>query len=51
MLFFFLVSHMTELLEIRADDPKMHVLLIPGNPGKFGFLFFCCWFCWFSFEN
>ncbi|XP_030927514.1 lipid droplet-associated hydrolase-like [Quercus lobata] len=26
-------SHMTELLEIRADDPKMHVLLIPGNPG------------------
>ncbi|KAL4605984.1 hypothetical protein ACB092_09G069700 [Castanea dentata] len=26
-------SHLTELLEIRADDPKMHVLLIPGNPG------------------
>ncbi|XP_059462598.1 uncharacterized protein LOC132191540 [Corylus avellana] len=26
-------SYTTELLEIRADDPKMNVLFIPGNPG------------------
>lgn len=26
-------SYTTELLEIRADDPKFHVLFIPGNPG------------------
>ena len=36
-----LVSYNTELLEIRADDPKMHVLFIPGNPGKFGFILLC----------
>jgi uncharacterized membrane protein YccF (DUF307 family) len=40
-LFFGLVSYNTELLEIRADDPKMHVLFIPGNPGKFGFILLC----------
>lgn len=39
--FFGLVSYTTELLEIHADDPKMHVLFIPGNPGKFGFILFC----------
>jgi hypothetical protein len=37
----FLVSYTTELLEIRADDPKIHVLFIPGNPGEFGFIFVC----------
>ncbi|XP_042515879.1 lipid droplet-associated hydrolase [Macadamia integrifolia] len=26
-------SHMTELLELRAEDPSFHVLFIPGNPG------------------
>ncbi|KAE8098622.1 hypothetical protein FH972_016668 [Carpinus fangiana] len=30
-------SYTTELLEIRADDPKMHVLFIPGNPGVVAF--------------
>lgn len=30
-------SHTTELLEIRADDPKMHLLFIPGNPGVVAF--------------
>ncbi|KAJ8899125.1 hypothetical protein K2173_010571 [Erythroxylum novogranatense] len=30
-------SYTTELLEIRADDPKLHVLLIPGNPGVIAF--------------
>lgn len=35
----FLVSYTTELLEIRADDPKFHVLFIPGNPGEFCFIF------------
>ena len=39
--FFGLVSYTTELLEIHADDPKLHVLFIPGNPGKFGFILFC----------
>ncbi|XP_043725149.1 lipid droplet-associated hydrolase isoform X1 [Telopea speciosissima] len=26
-------SHVTELLELRAEDPSLHVLFIPGNPG------------------
>ncbi|KAK6944092.1 Lipid droplet-associated hydrolase, partial [Dillenia turbinata] len=26
-------SHKTELLEIHSDDPKLHVLFVPGNPG------------------
>ncbi|XP_054803302.1 uncharacterized protein LOC129306639 isoform X2 [Prosopis cineraria] len=26
-------GYTTELLEIHADDPSFHVLLIPGNPG------------------
>lgn len=26
-----------ELLEIRAEDPKLHVLVIPGNPGIVSF--------------
>ncbi|CAK7341973.1 unnamed protein product [Dovyalis caffra] len=30
-------SHTTELLEIGADDPKLHVLFIPGNPGIIAF--------------
>ncbi|KAG6640645.1 lipid droplet-associated hydrolase isoform X4 [Carya illinoinensis] len=30
-------GYMTELLEIRADDPKLHVLFIPGNPGIVAF--------------
>ncbi|KAJ4979606.1 hypothetical protein NE237_010386 [Protea cynaroides] len=25
--------HTTELLELRAEDPSLHVLFIPGNPG------------------
>ena len=41
MSFFGLVSYTTELLEIHADDPQMHVLFIPGNPGKFGFVPSC----------
>ncbi|KAK4272688.1 hypothetical protein QN277_021207 [Acacia crassicarpa] len=30
-------SYTTELLEIRAEDPSFHVLLIPGNPGVVAF--------------
>ncbi|KAK4582692.1 hypothetical protein RGQ29_025752 [Quercus rubra] len=30
-------SYTTELLEIHADDPQMHVLFIPGNPGVVAF--------------
>ncbi|KAL5538156.1 hypothetical protein UlMin_042808 [Ulmus minor] len=30
-------SCITELLEIRADEPKFHVLVIPGNPGVASF--------------
>ncbi|WCJ34219.1 Lipid droplet-associated hydrolase [Euphorbia peplus] len=30
-------SHPTELLEIHADNPKFHVLFIPGNPGFISF--------------
>ncbi|MCL7033565.1 hypothetical protein MKW94_007758, partial [Papaver nudicaule] len=26
-------SHMTELLELRAEKPSLHVVIIPGNPG------------------
>ncbi|OVA07111.1 Protein of unknown function DUF2305 [Macleaya cordata] len=26
-------SSMTELLELKAENPSLHVLLIPGNPG------------------
>ncbi|KAK9921412.1 hypothetical protein M0R45_029922 [Rubus argutus] len=26
-------SYTTEIMEIRADNPRLHVLLIPGNPG------------------
>ncbi|KAK6942551.1 Lipid droplet-associated hydrolase [Dillenia turbinata] len=26
-------SHKTELLEIRSNDPKLHILFVPGNPG------------------
>ncbi|CAB4287078.1 unnamed protein product [Prunus armeniaca] len=26
-------SYATEILEIRADDPTLHVVVIPGNPG------------------
>lgn len=29
-----IISYTSELLEFRADDPKIHVLFIPGNPGK-----------------
>ncbi|XP_050227035.1 uncharacterized protein LOC126676791 [Mercurialis annua] len=29
-------SYTTELLEIEADDPQLHVLFIPGNPGVIG---------------
>lgn len=31
-------SYTTELLEIQAGDPKVHVLFIPGNPGFCGFI-------------
>ncbi|KAL5739944.1 hypothetical protein ACOSQ2_029124 [Xanthoceras sorbifolium] len=30
-------SYTTELLEIQADNPTLHVLLIPGNPGVIAF--------------
>nr|DAD48428.1 TPA_asm: hypothetical protein HUJ06_018365 [Nelumbo nucifera] len=30
-------SHMTELLELRAEDPLINILLIPGNPGIISF--------------
>lgn len=30
-----LFSYTTEILEIRADDPTLHVVVIPGNPGGF----------------
>ncbi|KAJ4705367.1 Lipid droplet-associated hydrolase [Melia azedarach] len=30
-------SYTAELLEIRADDPKLHVLFVPGNPGVITF--------------
>ncbi|KAG8646974.1 hypothetical protein MANES_09G048600v8 [Manihot esculenta] len=30
-------SYKTELLEICSDDPKLHVLFIPGNPGIVSF--------------
>ncbi|XP_021665079.2 uncharacterized protein LOC110653649 isoform X2 [Hevea brasiliensis] len=30
-------GHTSELLEIRADDLKLHVLFIPGNPGVIAF--------------
>ncbi|KAJ7971637.1 Lipid droplet-associated hydrolase [Quillaja saponaria] len=30
-------SYTTELLEICADDPTLHVLFIPGNPGVVSF--------------
>ncbi|KAJ8754762.1 hypothetical protein K2173_012151 [Erythroxylum novogranatense] len=30
-------SYMTQLLEIRSDDPKLHVVFIPGNPGVIAF--------------
>ncbi|KAH7511511.1 hypothetical protein JRO89_XSUnG0195800 [Xanthoceras sorbifolium] len=30
-------SYTTELLEIQADNPTLHVLLIPGNPGVITF--------------
>ncbi|XP_012074355.1 lipid droplet-associated hydrolase isoform X1 [Jatropha curcas] len=30
-------SYTTELLEIEADDRKLHVLFIPGNPGVIAF--------------
>ncbi|XP_012074352.1 lipid droplet-associated hydrolase isoform X2 [Jatropha curcas] len=33
----FVLSYKTELLEIRSDDPKLHVLFIPGNPGVVSF--------------
>ncbi|CAI0462807.1 unnamed protein product [Linum tenue] len=26
-------SYTTELLEIQADNPTVHVLFVPGNPG------------------
>jgi len=28
-----LSSYVSEVLEIRAEVPKLHVLLVPGNPG------------------
>lgn len=28
-----MVSRTSEVLEIQADDPTLHVLVIPGNPG------------------
>jgi len=28
-----LSSHISEVFEIRAEAPKLHVLLVPGNPG------------------
>lgn len=36
-------SYTNELLEIHSDDPSLHVLFIPGNPGASAF-----WGCWFS---
>ncbi|XP_028074992.1 lipid droplet-associated hydrolase isoform X3 [Camellia sinensis] len=30
-------SYTTNLLEIRAEDPSLHVLFIPGNPGVISF--------------
>ncbi|KAL2900079.1 Lipid droplet-associated hydrolase [Bienertia sinuspersici] len=30
-------GYMTELLEIQAPNPTMHVLIIPGNPGIISF--------------
>ncbi|EXC01934.1 hypothetical protein L484_018848 [Morus notabilis] len=30
-------SFVTELLEIHADEPTLHVVFIPGNPGVVAF--------------
>ncbi|XP_028061053.1 uncharacterized protein LOC114264571 isoform X2 [Camellia sinensis] len=30
-------GYTTNLLEIRAEDPSLHVLFIPGNPGVISF--------------
>ncbi|CAN0847386.1 Lipid droplet-associated hydrolase [Linum grandiflorum] len=30
-------SYTTELLEIQSDDPTLHVLFVPGNPGVVSF--------------
>ncbi|XP_031285174.1 lipid droplet-associated hydrolase [Pistacia vera] len=30
-------GHTSEVLEIQADDPTLHVLFIPGNPGVISF--------------
>lgn len=38
-----LLSYTTEIMEIRADNPRLHVLIIPGNPG--GFLSICVCMC------
>lgn len=32
-------SWMTEIMEIKPEDPKFHVLFIPGNPGFFFFIY------------
>ena len=31
--FFFGFSYTSEILEIHADAPTLHVLFVPGNPG------------------
>nr|GMD39622.1 lipid droplet-associated hydrolase isoform X2 [Ipomoea batatas] len=31
------VSYKTDLLEVHAQDPKLHVVFIPGNPGVVSF--------------
>lgn len=31
--FVILYSYTSEILEIQADDPSLHVLFVPGNPG------------------
>ena len=28
-----MVSGTTEVLEIRSENPSLHVLIVPGNPG------------------
>ncbi|KAL9271418.1 Lipid droplet-associated hydrolase-like protein, partial [Drosera capensis] len=38
-------GYMTELLEIEAENPKFHVLFIPGNPGRFDDYSILCPIC------
>lgn len=32
------VRYKTDLLEIHAENPTLHVLFVPGNPGRFLFI-------------